>query len=39
MPDEVSRTLFEALRLELLYDHQQNQVRCRITLTGEPSTP
>jgi site-specific DNA recombinase len=35
MPDEVSRRLFEALRLELLYDHDQNQVKCRITLTGD----
>jgi len=35
MPDEVSRRLFESLRLELLYDHDHNQVRCRVTLHGD----
>jgi site-specific DNA recombinase len=35
MPDEVSRQLFEALRLEMFYDHQHQQVRNRITLTGD----
>jgi hypothetical protein len=35
MPDQVSRRLFEALRLELLYDHDHNQIKCRVTLIGD----
>lgn len=35
MPDEVSRQLFEALRLEMTYDHKHHQVAARITLTGD----
>ena len=35
MPDEVSRKLFEALRLEMTYDHEQHQVRIHVTLTGD----
>jgi hypothetical protein len=35
MPNEVSRRLFEALRLQLLYDHALDQVTCRITLVGD----
>jgi hypothetical protein len=35
MPDEVSRQLFEALRLEMTYDHEHHQVRTRVTLTGD----
>ena len=35
MPDEVSRQLFEALRLEMTYDHELHQVRIRVTLTGD----
>lgn len=35
MPDEVSRQLFEALRLEMTYDHEHHQVAARITLTGD----
>jgi site-specific DNA recombinase len=35
MPDEVSRQLFEALRLEMVYDHERHQVAARVTLTGD----
>jgi hypothetical protein len=34
MPDEVSRRLFESLRLESPYDHEHNQITCRVTLVG-----
>ena len=33
MPDEVSRQLFGALRLEMTYDHEHHHVAARITLT------
>ena len=35
MPDETSRRLFEALRLEIRYDPATRIARCSITLTGE----
>nr|AGS49998.1 hypothetical protein [uncultured bacterium esnapd26] len=35
MPDELSRRLFEALRLEIHYDGVTNEALCRITLTGD----
>jgi hypothetical protein len=35
MPDELSRQLFEALRLEMIYDLEYHQVRIRVTLTGD----
>lgn len=35
MPDELSRRLFEALRLEIHYDGVTNEAMCRITLTGD----
>lgn len=35
MPDETSRRLFEALRLEIRYDPANRIARCRITLTGD----
>jgi site-specific DNA recombinase len=35
MPDEVSRRLFEALRLEIRYDPAARVARCSITLIGE----
>ena len=35
MPDEVSRRLFEALRLEIRYDPAARTVRCSVTLIGE----
>lgn len=35
LPDELSRQLFEALRLEIRYDHATQKALCRITLAGE----
>jgi site-specific DNA recombinase len=35
MPDEVSRRLFEALRLEIRYDPAARTARCSVTLIGE----
>ena len=35
LPDELSRRLFEALRLEIRYDHTTRSAACRITLTRE----
>lgn len=34
MSDEMSRLLFEVLRLEIHYDHRTGLATCRITLTG-----
>jgi hypothetical protein len=34
----VSRRLFEALRLELLYGHDHNQVKWRVILIGDTIT-
>ena len=33
--DAISRRLFEALRLEIRYDHTAHMATCEITLTGE----
>jgi site-specific DNA recombinase len=35
MPDDTSRRLFEALRLEIRYDPASRIARCSITLTGD----
>jgi hypothetical protein len=35
MPDELSRRLFEALRLEIRYDHNTRTATCRVTLLGD----
>jgi len=35
LPDELSRRLFEALRLEIRYDHNARIATCRVTLLGE----
>ena len=35
LPDDISRRLFEALRLEISFDHDHEQVTFRITLTGD----
>jgi hypothetical protein len=35
MPDETTRRLFEALRLEIRYDPEHRIARCSITLTGD----
>jgi site-specific DNA recombinase len=35
VPDELSRRLFEALRLEIHYGGATNEALCRITLTGD----
>jgi site-specific DNA recombinase len=35
MPDEASRRLFEALRLEIRYDPATREARCSITLAGD----
>lgn len=35
LPDELSRRLFDALRLETRYDHTTRSAACRITLTRE----
>jgi hypothetical protein len=35
MPDEVSRRLFEALRLQIRYDFTTHIATCKITLTGD----
>ncbi|MFD8494848.1 recombinase family protein [Amycolatopsis sp. NPDC059657] len=34
LPDELTRQLFEALRLEIRYNHDTRLVTCRITLVG-----
>jgi hypothetical protein len=33
--DAISRRLFEALRLEIRYDHTAHMATCELTLTGE----
>jgi hypothetical protein len=33
--DAISRRLFEALRLEIRYDHTAHMATCEITLTGD----
>jgi site-specific DNA recombinase len=35
LPDDISRRLFEALRLEISFDHEHEQVTFTITLTGD----
>lgn len=35
LPDELSRRLFEALRLEISYDCRTRTATCRVTLVGE----
>ena len=35
LPDEVSRRLFEALRLEIRYNHETRTATCRVTLIAE----
>ncbi len=35
LPDELSRRLFEALRLEIYYNRHDHRARFRVTLTGE----
>jgi hypothetical protein len=35
LPDELSRRLFEALRLEILYDYTTRTATCRVTLLGD----
>jgi site-specific DNA recombinase len=35
MPDELSRRLFEALRLEIRYDYPTRIATCRVTLLGD----
>jgi site-specific DNA recombinase len=35
MPDEISRQLFEALRLEIRYDFTTHVATCEITLSGD----
>ncbi len=35
LPDDISRRLFEALRLEISFDHEHERVVFRITLTGD----
>jgi hypothetical protein len=35
VPDDISRRLFEALRLEIRYDPAARTARCSITLAGE----
>ncbi len=35
LPDDISRRLFEALRLEIRYDGGTNEAVCTITLGGE----
>ncbi len=35
MPDDLSRRLFEVLRLEIQYDHTVRSATCRVTLIGE----
>ncbi|MDT0307207.1 recombinase family protein [Streptomyces sp. DSM 44917] len=35
LPDDLSRRLFEVLRLEIHYDGKTNQALCRITLTAD----
>lgn len=37
IPDNVSRRLFDALRLEIHYDYQERTAICRVTLTGTRS--
>ena len=35
MPDELSRRLFEALRLEIHYDYNTRTATCRVALLGD----
>lgn len=35
LSEEVSRPLFESLRLEIHYDHEARSAMCRVTLTGD----
>ncbi len=35
LPDELSRQLFESLRLEILYDYNTRTATCRVTLLGD----
>jgi hypothetical protein len=35
LPDELSRRLFEALRLEIHYDYSARTATCRVTLLGD----
>jgi hypothetical protein len=35
LPDELSRRLFEALRLEIRYDYNTCTATCRVTLLGD----
>ena len=35
LPDDLTRALFEALRLQIHYDRATNQATCRITLTAD----
>ena len=35
LPDDISRRLFEALRLEISFDHEHERVTFRITLSGD----
>jgi hypothetical protein len=35
LPDELSRSLFEALRLEIHYDYSTRTATCRVTLLGD----
>lgn len=35
LPDELSRKLFEALRLEIHYDYVSRSATCRVTLLGD----
>ena len=37
--DAISRRLFEALRLEIRYDHTAYMTTCKITLTGASVRP
>jgi hypothetical protein len=38
LPEELSRALFEALRLEIRYNRETNTATCRVTLTGPTIT-
>ena len=35
MPDDLSRRLFDVLRLEINYDRSTNLATCRVTLSGD----
>jgi len=39
MPDQISRQLFEALRLEIRYDFTTHVATCQITLSGDTIDP